>query len=206
MAYQKNDDYVEVADRIAQFKELYPKGTLQPVDPLNPYKVEQVGNDVLITYTAAAYRTEDDPRPGIGAASEVYPGKTPYTKGSELMNAETSAWGRAIVALGIPTKRIASANEVRNRQAEREEPKTAPKAKAAPKAAPAAPFDGPHITADQAIALSDIVTEKGRDLDTVTDQLIAKGFIPAGGGLLDMPEAVYEQVTRTIAGLKPKAA
>jgi hypothetical protein len=32
------------------------------------------------------------------------------------MNAETSAWGRAIVALGIPTKKVASAEEVRNRQ------------------------------------------------------------------------------------------
>jgi hypothetical protein len=40
------------------------------------------------------------------------------------MNAETSAWGRAIIALGFPTKKIASAEEVRNRQAdERVEPK-----------------------------------------------------------------------------------
>ena len=32
------------------------------------------------------------------------------------MNAETSAWGRAIVALGFETKKIASANEVRARK------------------------------------------------------------------------------------------
>ena len=32
------------------------------------------------------------------------------------MNAETAAWGRAIVALGFSTKKIASAQEVRARQ------------------------------------------------------------------------------------------
>jgi hypothetical protein len=33
------------------------------------------------------------------------------------MNAETSAWGRAIIAVGASdAKRVASANEVRNRQ------------------------------------------------------------------------------------------
>jgi hypothetical protein len=41
------------------------------------------------------------------------------------MNAETSAWGRAIIALGASDSKagIASREEVRNRQAEREEPK-----------------------------------------------------------------------------------
>ena len=32
------------------------------------------------------------------------------------MNAETSAWGRACIAAGIPSKKIASFEEVRNRQ------------------------------------------------------------------------------------------
>ena len=48
-------------------------------------------------------------------AFEPIPGKTSYTKDSEVMNAETSAWGRAIVALGFETKKIASADEVRAR-------------------------------------------------------------------------------------------
>jgi hypothetical protein len=46
------------------------------------------------------------------------------------MNAETSAWGRAIIALGFPTKKIASAEEVRNRQAD--ERVEGPKAMSAP--------------------------------------------------------------------------
>jgi hypothetical protein len=105
-------DYVDVAERIRIFKELYPDGSLQAHDSPRLWKV---GDKEFIGYCAAAYRTPDDERPGIGWAWEPVPGPTPFTKDSELMNAETSAWGRAIVALGIPTKKIASSEEVRNR-------------------------------------------------------------------------------------------
>ena len=69
-------------------------------------------------YTACAYRTPDDIRPGVGVAWELVPGATSFTRGSEAMNAETAAWGRAIVAvLAADTKRgVASAQEVNNRQ------------------------------------------------------------------------------------------
>ena len=107
MAGFKMDDYVDVAERIADFSEKYPDGSLQS---------ELVRNDDGWLCTAYAYRTPDDPRPGVGHAFEPVPGKTPYTKDSEAMNAETSAWGRAIVALGFRTKKIASAQEVRARQ------------------------------------------------------------------------------------------
>src|SRR5205823_6134471 len=51
---------------------------------------------------------------GKGIAWEPFPGPTPFTKDSELMNAETSAWGRAIVAVGIVAKgeKVASRSEV----------------------------------------------------------------------------------------------
>lgn len=122
MAFKKADDYVEVNERIVEFREKYPDGSLQPVDPYKPYAFYPEENPVMIIYGAAAYRTPDDARPGIGYVSEPYPGKTPYTRNSELANAETSAWGRAIVAaLAADTKRgIASAVEVRNRKAEQE--------------------------------------------------------------------------------------
>src|SRR3990167_2917806 len=74
---------------------------------------------------AGASRPPDDPRPGVGHAFEPIPGKTSYTKDSETMNAETSAWGRAIVALGFDTKKIGSANEVRARAPSAGEPSTA---------------------------------------------------------------------------------
>ncbi len=54
--------------------------------------------------------------PGQGTAWEPVPGPTPFTRDSELQNAETSAWGRAIAALGFKVKDgIASAEDVRNR-------------------------------------------------------------------------------------------
>jgi hypothetical protein len=38
---------------------------------------------------AKAYRTPEDTRPGIGTAAELFEGKTPYSKGSEIENLET---------------------------------------------------------------------------------------------------------------------
>jgi hypothetical protein len=120
------DDYVDVAERIRQFKAEYPEGSLQSSQDPKFQVITEKREDgaelthVFVMYCAAAYRTPDDPRPGIGWAWEPVPGPTPFTRDSELMNAETSAWGRAIVALGFETKKIASANEVRNRQASSE--------------------------------------------------------------------------------------
>lgn len=112
MAKSKPDlsDYVEVSERIQHFREQYPEGSLQA-------EVVELRDD-LVVVKAYAYRTPDDNRPGTGLASEPIPGRTPYTKDSELMNAETSAWGRAIIAVGASDAKrgIASANEVRNRQ------------------------------------------------------------------------------------------
>lgn len=110
-------DYIDVAERIAEFRAKYPEGSLQPADLAAPYRIETVGSDTFVVVVAAAYRAADDTRPGIGMAYEPYPGRTSFTRGSELQNAETSAWGRAIVAaLAADTKRgIASAQEVHNR-------------------------------------------------------------------------------------------
>jgi hypothetical protein len=108
------DDYVDVAERIQDFKKQYPEGTLRQVN----LEFINIGGKDFVVYTAAAYRTPDDQAPGIGTAWEPIPGKTPYTKDSEVMVCETSAWGRAIVAVtGAGTKRIASKQEVQNRQA-----------------------------------------------------------------------------------------
>lgn len=117
-------DYIDVAARIVEMRAKYPDFSLQPANPDRPFEVLEIGGQTHIVVVAAAYRTPDDPRPGIGMAYEQFPGRTPYTKGSELQNAETSAWGRAIVAVGAADtkKGIASAEEVRNRSAEREQP------------------------------------------------------------------------------------
>ena len=132
------DNYVDVAERIRQLRDKYPDATLQPADPSRPFWIEDVPNiGPRLVYVAACYRTADDMRPGIGMAWEPLPGLTPFTKGSELMVAETSAWGRAIVAaLAADTQKVASADEVRNRQASNAQPsKPATVTQIAPKAA-----------------------------------------------------------------------
>lgn len=107
------DDYIEVSERIRMFKEAYPDGSL---DSEWQY-VDRDGEQWLVV-KAYAYRNQDDHRPGVGHAWEPIPGRTPYTKGSELMVGETSAWGRALAALGIAVhKGIASAQEIRSAQA-----------------------------------------------------------------------------------------
>ena len=101
-------DYVPVNERIDQFYQSFPHGSLQS-------EIVEL-TEKRVTIRASAYRTPDDPRPGTGHSSLDIPGSTPYTRGSEIENAETSAWGRAIAALGFEVKRgVASAEEVRNK-------------------------------------------------------------------------------------------
>jgi hypothetical protein len=102
-------DYVPVNERIEAFIKAYPEGSIQS-------EVVEL-TESRVTVKAYAYRTPDDPRPGTGHSSLEIPGSTPYTRGSEIENAETSAWGRAIAALGFEVKRgIASREEVTNKQ------------------------------------------------------------------------------------------
>jgi hypothetical protein len=113
------EGYVDVAERIRRFKAAYPNGCLRPFNPSEPFRIMEIGGREFIVYTAAAFRSPDDPCPGIAVAAEPAVGQTSFTKLSEVMNAETSAWGRAIVAvLAADSQRIASAEEVRNRQPE----------------------------------------------------------------------------------------
>ena len=84
--------------------------------------VERDGEQWLAV-KAYAYRYPDDPRPGIGHAWEPVPGRTPFTKGSELMVGETSSWGRSLAAIGIAVHRgIASGNEIRSAAAQAHTP------------------------------------------------------------------------------------
>lgn len=113
MANKPNlDDYVDVRERMAEFFEQYPEGTFQ-----SECQFLQTDGRSAVVVKAYAYRNPDDPKPGHGLAYEFIPGKTPYTKDSELQNAETAAWGRAVIAVGAgdSKKPIASREEVRNR-------------------------------------------------------------------------------------------
>lgn len=122
-------DYVTVPQREALFYKDHPDGRIVSSTPV----VRTVGDRVFIEVTTSVFRTPDDPLPCVASAWEPFPGKTPYTKDSEMMNAETSAIGRALAAAGIAVNRsLASAEEVRNRQAERAAPAPAPTTRSKP--------------------------------------------------------------------------
>lgn len=109
--YEGLSDYTEVKDRIPLFYERWPGGALQS-------EIVEL-TDVRVTVKAWAYRTPDDPHPGIGHSYVNIPGATRFTRGSEIENAETSAWGRALAAIGIATgKGVASKDEIASKEGE----------------------------------------------------------------------------------------
>lgn len=114
MAFKEDPNYNSVAERIIEFREKYPEGTLRPLDKSKPYSIEIINGNQCFVVVAVALRRPDDPEPGVGMAYEPVPGTTPFTRGSELQNAETAAWGRAMIAaLAVDAKKgIASREEV----------------------------------------------------------------------------------------------
>lgn len=107
-------DYVTVAERLTAAHARWPDLRIQTSAP----KVIELRDHVFLEVTATIYRSPDDPLPAIATAWEPWPGKTPYTRDSEAMNAETSAIGRALGAMSPPAKSLASREEVRNRVAD----------------------------------------------------------------------------------------
>jgi len=119
---QWGEGYIDVATRIVEFRAKFPEGSLRPFNPDQPVQIITIEGKTFLQYVAVAYRDPHDVAPGIGVAWEPFPGKTPFTRDSEAMVAETSAWGRAIVAaLAADTKKgIASADEVKVATARRQ--------------------------------------------------------------------------------------
>jgi hypothetical protein len=115
------ENYVDVPQRIKLFYEKYPEGSLQ-MDP--NLKFQQVGDQLIVIGQGLAFRHPDDMRPGIGTAQEYLPGKTNFTRGSEIQNLETSCWGRAIGALGIGIEKSVATREEVELAIERNKPET----------------------------------------------------------------------------------
>lgn len=100
--------YSDVAERIAVVKGMYPDFSFQTLE--DSIVTTKAGEFVRVK--VALFRDPADMRPAICIAYEPLPGKTPYTRDSEAMNAETSAMGRCCIAIGIPSKKVASKDEV----------------------------------------------------------------------------------------------
>jgi hypothetical protein len=106
------DGYVDVAARLKMMFDRFPELRLIEEKP----EVVQVGDRQFISVTVTAYREPDDPLPATATAWEPYPGRTPYTRDSEMMNAATSALGRVANLLMPIGKSLASMEEVLNRR------------------------------------------------------------------------------------------
>ncbi|NBW21736.1 MAG: hypothetical protein EBR82_78640 [Caulobacteraceae bacterium] len=104
----KPEGYQEVAERVHAFYATYPMGSIRT----ESVEFVQVAGKDYVLVKAAVYRGPDDPHPGTGTAMDPIPGTTPFTKGSEVENAETSSWGRALASIGLGGRKIATADEV----------------------------------------------------------------------------------------------
>jgi len=102
------DGYEEVADRIQRFLKKYPEGSLMR----SHWGQVEIGGQTFVYVESYAYRHPEDGIPGTGTAWCQFPGRTPFTRGSELMNAETASWGRALASIGFGGKKIATVDEV----------------------------------------------------------------------------------------------
>lgn len=110
-------NYTTVNDRLLELFAKYPDARIQNSVPT---VVHFDGREWWLV-TTTIWRDPSDTLPVVASAAEPK-GTTPYTKDSEMMNAETSAIGRAILLIGGIGIRaggsLASANEVRNRSGE----------------------------------------------------------------------------------------
>jgi hypothetical protein len=108
-------DYIEVKDRLRMALDKWPDLRVEEETP----QITEVGERLFLICKVIVRRTAEDTCPITAQAWEPLPGRTPYTKDSELMVGMTSALGRALGYMGFGiTKSIASANEVQNRPLE----------------------------------------------------------------------------------------
>ena len=106
-------DYVDVPTRLAEALKKWPDLRIQETKPI----IVTVDSQQYVEISCTVWRTADDMLPTVAYCWEPIPGRTPYTKGSEMMNASTSCLGRALGFLGMGIgKSIASRNEVQARQ------------------------------------------------------------------------------------------
>lgn len=108
----KPEGYEEVADRVHRFYREYPQGSIRT----SRREFVQVGGKDFILMEALVYRNAEDRLPGTGTSMEPIPGLTPFTRGSEVENCETSVWGRALASIGMGGKKIATTSELAGTQ------------------------------------------------------------------------------------------
>lgn len=114
------DNYVDVPTRLRMALDKFPDLRVQESQPI----FREVEQRLYIEIKCTVWRDKDDQLPCVAYCWEPFPGKTPYTRDSEQMNASTSALGRALGMMGFGIDhKMASKQEVLARQ-DTPEPKT----------------------------------------------------------------------------------
>lgn len=91
------DGYIDVATRRRMAVEVWPELRIVEGHP----ELVTVGDSMFVQVTVTVYRSPDDPMPTSATCWERVPGRTPYTRDSEMMNCATSALGRALGYMGV---------------------------------------------------------------------------------------------------------
>ena len=107
-------NYVDVPERFKQALAKWPDLRIMENRP----EIITIGDKTFISVTMQAWRTPDDPIPAQATCFEPFPGKTSFTRDSEQMNASTSCLGRVLGLMMSFGTKMASTEEVRNRQTE----------------------------------------------------------------------------------------
>lgn len=162
------DNYVDVPTRLKLALEKWPELRVQETG----YTVETFGQNTVLICEVRVWRDPADQFPSIASAAEPLPGKTPYTKDSELMVGMTSALGRALGYMGIGlTSSIASKNEVEARQYSK--PASAPR--------PDEPPTDAQKRMIRALGNTGPMPATKREASTLIEQLKAEKTDPAEG-------------------------
>jgi hypothetical protein len=159
------DGYITVNERLGMALEQYPELRIVEEQP----EVRTIDNIAYIEVCVTVYRDTDDPLPAIARAWEPWPGKTPFVRDSEMMNASTSALGRALGFMGFGLgKSIASADEVQLRRDDNEHTSgddshhRPPREQLGSRAKPSEPLKGPgKVTPGQLRIIHQIAAERG---------------------------------------------
>lgn len=106
------DGYIDVPTRLGLALLRFPELRVTESNPV----IVKVGESSFVQVTTTVWRTPDDPIPCRATAWEPIPGRSPFTRDSEMMNASTSALGRALGLMGLGLKgSISTSDEIRNR-------------------------------------------------------------------------------------------
>ena len=113
-------NYVDVPERFRQALQRWPELRVMENRP----EIITIADKTFISVTMQIWRTPDDPIPAQATCFEPFPGKTSFTRDSEQMNASTSCLGRCLGLMMSFGVKMASAEEVRNRQPDTVAPAT----------------------------------------------------------------------------------